>query len=70
MPRLTVSVMKGEKRAITRIALVVEAESSPLAAAKRASSWSKRLKAFTTRTPDRYSRMTPFTRSRETCIRR
>ena len=38
MPRFNERLMAGEKRAMTRIALRIEAESSPLAPANRFSS--------------------------------
>ena len=70
MPRFTASGMAGPKSAIARSARVEAAVSSRFAPANRRTSCSSWPKAFTTRMPPRYSRVTEFTPSRPSCTRR
>ena len=70
MPRFTVSEMAGPKSASALSARVEALVSSRFAPANRRTSCSSRPKAFTTRMPPRYSRVTEFTPSSPSCTRR
>ncbi len=70
IPRFMKSDMAGPKRAMTRRANVEAAVSSAFAAANLRTSCCSWPNAFTTRMPPRYSRVTEFTPSRPSCMRR